>query len=227
MYTIYIPDYSNGPNNSKESNDIKNISDVVFSMKELREYSTHNRPLYLGGDQGITLWTINNTMKNHGSDIFVFYLDSHADIHTEKSSVTKNRHGMVMNPHFRRESGANYLSLRNVVFYGLKDVDQYEMDYLLQMNPETHSILKMPMTVPEGANVHLAIDMDCMKLESGVSYPFNSGFDVEDILLFIEKIKCRYNIVAAEIVEYIPDLDKNKKVFKQNFLPLVEALQRL
>lgn len=228
MRVVYVPSYVSGPNDSAPCKHIANFSDVTCTIEQIRSHSFDEPTLYLGGDQGITLWTINNAIKAHGSDIFVFYLDSHADINTPDTSYTKNRHGMVMNPSFRRDCGAYYIPLRNVIYYGLKDLDAYEMHYLLNVQTETHSILRMPLTVPEGARVHLAIDMDCMKLDAGVSYPFNSGFAVNDVLEFIDKVSKRYNIISAELVEYIPRLDtKNKKVLKNVFMPLAEKLKRL
>jgi len=224
--TIYIPYYYGGPRSSKPSDKISKLSDKVITLDELK-YFEKDKPLYIGGDQTISLWTIHNSIKKYGENMFVFYLDSHPDIHTYKTSSTKNEHGMVLNPRFRLSKGAYYLPLRNYVFYGLKDIDPAEMELLLATNPEMHSVLNMPYTVPEGSKVHLCIDMDCFKLSEGVSYTFKSGYCLEDVLRFIDKVENRFDIVASEVVEYMPDLDIKDNVFNDVLLPLVERLKKL
>lgn len=224
---IYVPYYDGGPKTSEPKQELIDLAEEVITLDKLKDQSfNHCRPIYIGGDQMITLWTTHNTIRDYGSDTFFFYLDSHPDIHTWESSVTKNEHGMVLNPSFRLQKGAHYLPVRNIVFYGLKHIDCFEMDYLLKTNPETHSILKMPYTVADGANVHLTIDIDCMQLSHGVSYPMNSGFAIEDILLFIDKVNKRYNLVALELVEYIPNLD-NGTVFNQVVMPIIDKFKSL
>ncbi|MGQ7365709.1 arginase family protein [Streptococcus parasuis] len=81
----------------------------------------------------------------------------------------------------------------------------------------------------EVKNVYISIDIDVLEplINPGTSYQVPEGFEVSDILKYLDLLKS-HNIIGADIVEYNPLLDKNNSSFynvKKIFEKLVEIME--
>ena len=116
----------------------RQLSTQVFS------HARHGRlVLTLGGDHSIAIGTIAGTSRaikeRIGRDVAVIWVDAHADINTPETSESGNIHGMPVAflTGLAREKGAGEdlfgwlgeepcLSLKKLVYIGLRDVDKGE-----------------------------------------------------------------------------------------------------
>ena len=116
----------------------RQLSTQVFS------HARHGRlVLTLGGDHSIAIGTIAGTSRaikeRLGREVAVIWVDAHADINTPETSESGNIHGMPVAflTGLAREKGAGEdlfgwlgeepcLSLKKLVYIGLRDVDKGE-----------------------------------------------------------------------------------------------------
>lgn len=118
----------------------KKLSDQVYShAKEGRCVLT------LGGDHSIAIGTVSGTAKaireRLGREMAVIWVDAHADINTPETSDSGNVHGMpvaFLTGLAKEERGDvfgwlqedNMISVKNLVYIGLRDVDRGEKKIL-------------------------------------------------------------------------------------------------
>lgn len=114
----------------------RRIADQVYShAREGRLVLT------LGGDHSIAIGTIGGTAKavreRLGREVAVIWVDAHADINTPETSGSGNIHGMPVSfltglakeereEFFGWLGDENRISLRKLVYIGLRDVDPGE-----------------------------------------------------------------------------------------------------
>ena len=134
------PDYRNMKNPLAVSAVTKQLSHQVY------EHAKHGRlVLTLGGDHSIAIGTIAGTSKaireRLGRELAVIWVDAHADINTPETSGSGNIHGMPVAflTGLAREEKADMfgwlgeekaLSLKKLVYIGLRDIDRGEKKIL-------------------------------------------------------------------------------------------------
>ena len=134
------PDYRNMKNPLAVSAVTKQISSQVY------EHAKEGRlVLTLGGDHSIAIGTVSGISKaiqeRLGREIAVIWVDAHADINTPETSGSGNIHGMPVAfltglAKTNKESVFGWLgeepklSLKKLVYIGLRDVDKGEKKIL-------------------------------------------------------------------------------------------------
>lgn len=111
--------------------------------------------LTLGGDHSIAIGTIGGTARavreRFGREIAVIWVDAHADINTPETSASGNVHGMPVAflTGLAREDKEEYfgwvgeeerVSLRKLVYIGLRDVDPGEKRILRENGVKAFSM---------------------------------------------------------------------------------------
>ena len=139
---------------------MKNPRGVSAVNKELYsqiyEYASHGRlVLTLGGDHSIAIGTIAGTSRaireRLGREIAVIWVDAHTDINTPETSGSGNIHGMpvaFLTGLAREEKEDVFgwlgkepkLSLKKLVYIGLRDVDPGEKKILREHNVKAFSM---------------------------------------------------------------------------------------
>ena len=105
-------------------------------------YKTHNEghiPFTIGGDHSIAIGTVAGSLDYYKKDLTTIWVDAHADINTYESSLTKNVHGMPLSfltgmDRSFINMGNNTLSTDNLLYYGLRDVDDFEQEVINKHN---------------------------------------------------------------------------------------------
>ena len=113
---------------------------------QVYEHAKHGRlVLTLGGDHSIAIGTIAGTSRaikeRLGREMAVIWVDAHADINTPETSDSGNIHGMPVafltglakekkEDTFGWLGEESKLSLKNLVYIGLRDVDKGEKKIL-------------------------------------------------------------------------------------------------
>lgn len=130
------PPYRGMKNPKAVSAVTRRIADQVY------EHASQGRlVLTLGGDHSIAIGTVGGTAKaireRLGREIAVIWVDAHADINTPETSGSGNVHGMPVafltglatedkEEYFGWVQEENRLSMRKLVYIGLRDVDPGE-----------------------------------------------------------------------------------------------------
>jgi arginase len=95
--------------------------------------------LVLGGDHSIASGSLHGQLLNYSDDLKVVWIDAHADLNNLEGSPSLNYHGMsaghVMGTVQHGEIyGFDWLTKNlkpsNVAYIGLRDLDQFEKEYL-------------------------------------------------------------------------------------------------
>ncbi len=134
------PDYRNMKNPLAVSAVTKQLSKQVY------DHAKHGRlVLTLGGDHSIAIGTIAGTSRaikeRLGREMAVIWVDAHADINTPETSESGNIHGMPVAflTGLAKEEKADMfgwlgeeqaLSLKKLVYIGLRDIDKGEKKIL-------------------------------------------------------------------------------------------------
>lgn len=130
------PPYRGMKNPKAVSAVTRRIADQVYSHA-----SQGRLVLTLGGDHSIAVGTVGGTAKaireRLNREVAVIWVDAHADINTPETSGSGNIHGMPVafltglanedkEEYFGWLEESNRLSLRKLVYIGLRDVDAGE-----------------------------------------------------------------------------------------------------
>ena len=173
------------------------------------------------------MWGVANVHKNVG----VIWVDAHADFNTDQSTPSGNIHGMIL----AALAGIGHSSLTTVggwqpkihaetiVIVGARDLDRAEQDLL-----RAHSIHVFTMSEidrvgiseimqraiaiagQQNDGIHLSLDMDALdpKEAPGVGTPVRGGLTYREAHLAMEIIADSHQLVAMDVVEVNPILDR-------------------
>ena len=169
------------------------------------------------GLHSISLSTVASSLKKYGEALNVIWIDAHADIHTRKSSETKNTHGMPLGSLLGHDPFFNFPTLlpSQLTYIGLRDVDMYEkkviydnnitnydMDYI-----KTHSIYCVVKHISKiNGPIHLSFDVDSIDPDifKCTGTPVKAGLNMTDIWKILSTIKDK--TVSCDFVEFNPFL---------------------
>lgn len=144
------PEYRNMKNPLAVSAVAKQLSSQVY------EHAKHGRlVLTLGGDHSIAIGTVAGTSKaikeRLGREVAVIWVDAHADINTPETSGSGNIHGMPVafltglakeerTDIFGWLGDEQALSLKKLVYIGLRDIDRGEKQILREHGVKAFSM---------------------------------------------------------------------------------------
>lgn len=216
--------------NMKYKNTILNTCEKVAKSID-ESIGDGYRPITIGGDHSIALGTISgvsNTYKNLG----VIWIDAHADMNTDETTITGNIHGMPLS--LLQGAGdkdmancfyeGTKIKPENVVILGARDIDVREYDVIEELGVKVvhyddvvrkgiDNVLLEIQDYLKVEDVHISFDIDSMNpnLAPGVSTPVKNGLDEEDVMKTFKFLFKNYFITSVDIVEYNPTYDKNNK----------------
>ncbi|MCJ1246631.1 Arginase, catabolizes arginine to ornithine and urea [Trapelia coarctata] len=231
------PDHRSMKNPRAVSAVTKALSEQVYEHA-----SAGKLVLTLGGDHSIAIGTIAGTSRaikeRLGREIGVIWVDAHADINTPESSESGNIHGMpvafltglargedesifgwIGKEGGRKEGGV--LSLRKLVYIGLRDVDRGEKEILRKHGIRAfsmHDIDKhgigrvMELALGHiGADtpIHLSFDVDALDPQWAPSTgtPVRGGLTLREGDYIAECVHETGSLVAMDLVEVNPSLE--------------------
>lgn len=238
---------------------IKNVqgtwSDPIFSNKKVPSYAVkevckkihdetlsvldNHFPVLVGGDHSVamgSIWAVSEYAKRVDRPLYVLWIDAHADINTNKTSLTGNLHGMPVAMLTGIDQSGWVLPLRahikksNIFLVGLRSIDFSEKIILKNHNIKWvgDGVLNYKKeiemwfdTLPEDALLHVSFDLDSMDpdLAPGVSTPVKGGLTIDSLSYLFDKVKNSGKLFSMDIVEYNPFYEKENKSLK-----VIEAL---
>ena len=191
---------------------MKHYENIVFSSTKLAKSVEDSLlkkhfPLVLGGDHSMALGTIagvSSFCKNNGKHLGVIWIDAHADMNTDETTLSGNIHGMSLAASLGFGNNiltgiygfSNKIQSENCRLIGTRDVDDGEQALINKINFPTYTMeqvkregitettKKMLNQLTENVDfLHVSFDIDSIdpKLAPGVGTTVPNGFDEEEI----------------------------------------------
>jgi arginase len=201
------------------------LADTVTAALKANEF-----PLILGGDHSISLGSITGVTRVH-KDIGMLWIDAHADFNTEETTPSGNIHGMILaalagqgNSRLTGIGGwTPKLNPQRIVIIGARDLDHGERDLLRTNHIHVFTmsdvdqrgisdVMRQALAIAGMASdgIHLSLDMDALDPvhAPGVGTPVRGGLSYREAHLAMELIADSGRLVAMDVVEVNPILDR-------------------
>ncbi|XP_050805800.1 arginase-1 isoform X2 [Gopherus flavomarginatus] len=191
--------------------------------------------LVVGGDHSLAIGSISGHAKTE-PDLGVIWFDAHADINTPLTSLSGNMHGQPVAfllkelkvsgvPGFKWLKPC--LSVENIVYIGLRDVDKAEHYFLKSLGIKYYSMTEIDQLgigkVMEEAldyllankkrPIHLSFDVDGLdpSLTPATGTPVPGGVTLREGIYVAEQLYKTGLLSAVDIVEINPRLGKTQE----------------
>ena len=201
------------------------LADTVTDALKANEF-----PLILGGDHSISLGSMTGVTRLH-KDIGVLWIDAHADFNTEETTPSGNIHGMILaalaglgNSRLTGIDGwTPKLNAQRIVIVGARDLDHGERDLLRTHHVHVFTmsdidqrgisaVMRDALAIAGMASdgIHLSLDMDALDPvhAPGVGTPVRGGLSYREAHLAMELIADSGRLIAMDVVEVNPILDR-------------------
>jgi arginase len=214
---------------------LKYLEPIVRVCEELAKVVTETLeagefPLVLGGDHSIALGSIAGVTRMH-KNVGVIWIDAHADFNTYETTPSGNIHGMILaasvgigESRLTNMGGwSPKVNKQNIVIVGARDLDPNEQvrlrDHAIRVftmsdidQKGISDVMRQAITIAGQGNdgIHLSLDMDALdpKEAPGVGTPVKGGLTYREAHLAMEMIADSRQLVAMDVVEVNPILDR-------------------
>jgi arginase len=198
------------------------VSTVALAECERMLRSTnglgHNHSVFVGGDHLTSMCTVLASLKVHGNNFRLIWLDAHADIHSPETSPSNNSHGMVVNMLINHTyAGIPRLLPNQILYVGLRSTEPAEDEFIRRWKIRTitaREFLKNEMSgmrriaaFAKGANVHVSLDIDVLdpSVMRATATPAPSGLHLDQLMRILGTVESAAgNYYATDIMEYNP-----------------------
>lgn len=229
---IVIPQPENQPVGNQK---VKYLEPIVKACDELativgKALQDGEFPLVLGGDHSIALGSISAVAQVHRK-VGVLWIDAHGDFNTDETTPSGNIHGMIL----AALAGLGHHSLthlggwspkvdpQSIVIVGARDVDVGERALLRDnhvhvftmpdIDERGMSAVMQEAIAIAGRNsdgIHLSLDIDSLdpREAPGVGTPVRGGLTYREAHLAMELVAKAGQLVAMDVVEVNPILDR-------------------
>lgn len=200
------------------------------------EISLGNKMLVLGGDHSLSVGTISGASVACRGDLGVIWIDAHGDMMTHENTISGNIHGMpsaavmglghpdLVNV-FRPGSK---IKKENIVYIGLKDLDQGEIDLIRSENLNTVTMMEIVRNGFEPIvakivelqsrvkNIWVSLDIDAIDIEYAPATLMANigGLTQREIIHIAKFIGKTCKVVGMDLIELAPKLDKNGRTLR-------------
>jgi len=206
-------------------------------------------PVFLGGDHSLSMGSVNGVARHwhaQGRELFVLWLDAHADYNTPATTITGNMHGMSgaflcgepglddLLPRDERSS----IAPRQLGLFGLRSVDKLEKELLGKRDvwiADMRRIDEFGVSVlmrefiervrARGGVLHVSLDVDFLDPVSapGVGTTVSGGATYREAHLVMEMLQDSGLVRSLDLVELNPFLD-NRGLTARTVVELVGSL---
>jgi arginase len=201
------------------------LANIVSATLQAQEF-----PLVLGGDHSIALGSLAGVAHIH-KDVGVLWIDAHGDFNTDQTTPSGNIHGMILAAsaglgHARLTQVGGWspkISTQTIVIVGARDLNPGEKELLRASAIHVFTmsdidqrgiseVMRQALTIAGQGNdgIHLSLDMDALdpKEAPGVGTPVRGGLTYREAQLAMELVADCGQLVAMDVVEVNPILDR-------------------
>lgn len=207
---------------------VKMNEDIVEKIDEIvgEDYF----PLLLGGDHSMVLGSVKGLLHKY-ENIGLVYVDAHADINTQETTITGNIHGMPVSAllglgheDLYSVGGSDYkIRAEDIVYIGLTDVDPGEVELLRDLKIKAYTmddvrekgislvIQECLDYLKDVGDLHLSFDTDSLKssIAPGTGIRLEDGLDKEESMEIFKAFRDSGKLRALEVVELNPLYDRD------------------
>ncbi len=217
---------------------LKYLGEIVRVLEKTaetvsNEVASKSKAVVLGGDHTIAIGTISGASVACKGDLGVIWIDAHGDMMTHENTLSGNIHGMpsavvrglghsklvdVLQP------GAK-IKKENIVYIGLKDLDQAEIDLIRKDKLHAFTIMDLMRSGFEPVfqaiidlqkrvgNVWISIDMDSIDSMYAPATCLASpdGLTRREVVSLAKFIGKNCQVVGLDVVEIAPEFDVEEK----------------
>ena len=206
------------PLSEKELSTIDNIKcfhPIIEQTIFFKELITDIQPIKIsaiGGDCGIEIIPISYLNKIYQNDIFIIWIDAHADLNTPESSPSKTFHGMPLRT-LLGEGNRQILNLlfsritpKQICFAGVRDLDESERNYIssekiITLTNCNFSNIQAAINGFDKIYIHLDLDVLDREEFEFTMFPTRNGIKIKDVTQLIKDLKANYDVVGICITE--------------------------
>lgn len=185
-------------------------------------------PVVIGGDHSVAMGSLAALGEFYGAEnVAVVYMDAHADINTEKTSVTGYIHGMDLAAAcglccHELTVGKNKVNVlgRNIHIIGGRSIDPPEYGIMAEQGVHFYSaegirkhgvdwVLEELLPRLEGKRVHISFDVDSLDPMEffATGYNLPGGLTLTNAELMMKRVLDTGLTCSFECVEYNPAMD--------------------
>ncbi|QKF93541.1 ureohydrolase [Fadolivirus algeromassiliense] len=235
------------PINQRQSRDknILNYNIISSDCKQLYDsiiQNNHNKPLFLGGDHSMGIGSV-AAMLHKYPNLFVIWIDAHADINTSETSLSNNIHGMPVSQLTNLERKhkfewiRSHLPFENLLYIGIRDLDPSEIEIVknnqikvitvnnIKMNG-IKNVLYLIKNLIGNNPIHISLDVDGIDPSyiPSTGTTASEGLDLYDIIYLIESLN-NDQLKSMDIVEFNPMIgtDDQVNISLKNISKLIKA----
>lgn len=181
--------------------------------------------ILLGGDHSIGMSSVACSIGKTSdvNNLYVIWIDAHADANTMEASITKNIHGQPLagilgyeEPWFPIKCK---LPTTNLLYFGIRDLDEFEVLKIKEhniFNTRDSNIMleKLSAITHENPNAVFHVSFDVDALDSSIMKTtgcvVDQGLFPNDVASVFNAIKDK--IIAFDLVEFNPELGEEHDV---------------
>ena len=220
---------------------LRNMAEIAAWTRAVSErvsklLSGGSTPVVLGGDHSLSMGSVDGVARHCrtiGRELFVLWLDAHADFNTPETSPSGNMHGMPLaalcgEPGLEGifAEGRARLSPANLHLFGVRSVDRGERALLNARGVDVvdmRTIDETGVAVPlrrildrvraRNGVLHVSLDVDFLdpSLAPGVGTTVPGGATYREAHLIMEMIHDSGLLGSLDVVELNPFLDERGK----------------
>lgn len=185
-------------------------------------------PIVIGGDHSVAMGSLAALGEFYGAEqVAVVYIDAHADINTERTSVSGYIHGMDLAAACglcceELTVGKNKVNLlgKNLYLIGTRSIDPPEYGILESQGAHVYTArdvrrqgvggaLAQVLPALAGKRVHISFDVDSLDPSefSATGYNIPAGLSLTDVETILAAVLRTGRVCSFECVEYNPALD--------------------
>ena len=237
------PDHIHGEyQTSKYLPEIKAICKDLMKKVITAQYKGR-KPLVLMGDDSSAIGAVYGILQKQ--DIGIIWFDAHGDINTPGTSPSHCFYGMGLahvlgNGHadiLEINPKGKFVSPRNTVMIGQRNLDSGEIDFIKGQNITVYSksdfeegieervqelVTKLKRNGIKTVFLHYDLDVVDSSESPPVFVPTTNGLSVSQLYQITDYLKDAFDIAGLSIANYIPDKDEDEK-----FKPVIDNLVKI
>lgn len=231
----YVGDQAPAPANSRARNlpEIAAFAQAI-SAETLNALRKDQFPIVLGGDHSLSMGSVNGVARHCadiGRELFVLWLDAHADFNTPATSPSGNMHGMslamltgepgfdaVLDGHPRAR-----VKPENIHLFGVRSLDRDERKLLVARGVHIDDMRRvdefgvgrllgriLDVVKQRGGVLHVSLDVDFLdpSIAPGVGTAVPGGATYREAHLIMEMLFDSGLVASLDLAELNPILDE-------------------
>ncbi|WP_217606677.1 arginase family protein [Chitinophaga sp. GbtcB8] len=208
------------------------ILEQAESFKQIISDSKLEKISTIGGDCGIEIIPISYLNKVYGNDLFIIYIDAHADLNTPATSPSQAFHGMPLRlllnegNELIKQKLFSFIQPGQICYVGLRDLDEAEKIFIeenkiISLTTADYEIIELTIKQSKKNKIYIHLDLDVLDPQEfrHSLFPSDNGLKIKDVANIINNLKESFDVVGICVTECtattLEDLQPIEEILKQ------------